>query len=93
MDIDYYVLPTENLNFPDNSFDVITACQCFWYFNHKQVMSKFFKMLKSNGRLLILYMAWLPFENKIASASENLVLKYYPQWSGAKKNDPSNIYT
>lgn len=28
-------------------------------------------------------MAWLPFEDKIAGASEKLVLKYNPNWSGA----------
>ena len=28
-------------------------------------------------------MAWLPFEDKTAQASENLVLKYNPGWSGA----------
>lgn len=32
MDIDYYALPTENIDFPDNSFNVITACQCFGIF-------------------------------------------------------------
>lgn len=83
MSIDYYVQSTENIDFPDNFFDVITACQCFWYFNHEQVMPKLFHMLKPGGRVLILYMAWLPFEDKIAGASENLVLKYSPKWSGA----------
>ena len=83
MNIDYYALPTENINFPDCSFDVITACQCFWYFDHEQIMPKFFHMLKPEGRLLVLYMAWLPFEDKIAGASEKLVLKYSPKWSGA----------
>lgn len=42
-------------------------------------------MLNVNGRILILYMAWLPFEDKIAGASENLVLKYNPKWSGAEE--------
>lgn len=28
-------------------------------------------------------MAWLPFEDKVAEASEKLVLKYNPNWSGA----------
>ena len=28
-------------------------------------------------------MAWLPFEDAIAGASENLVLKYSSKWSGA----------
>lgn len=82
-DIDYYPLATENINFPDESFDVITACQCFWYFDHERIVSEFYRMLKPNGRILILYMAWLPYEDKIAGASENLVLKYNPKWSGA----------
>lgn len=83
MDIEYYALPTEHIDFPDHSFDVITACQCFWYFNHEQIMPKFFRMLKPGGCILLLYMAWLPFEDPIAGASEKLVLKYSPAWSGA----------
>lgn len=83
MDIDYYALPAEKLDFPDQSFDVITACQCFWYFKHEQVMPELYRMLKPDGRILVLYMAWLPFEDKIAGASEKLVLQYSPKWSGA----------
>lgn len=83
MDIDYLVTPAEDISFPDNSFDVVTACQCFWYFDHKKLMPKLYKMLKPNGSLLVLYMAWLPSEDKIAGASEALVLKYNPNWSGA----------
>lgn len=83
MDIAYYASATESINFPDNSFDVITACQCFWYFNHEQVMPMLHRLLKDNGRILILYMTWLPFEDKVAGESEKLVLKYSPNWSGA----------
>lgn len=78
MDIEYYATPAEDINFPDHSFDVITACQCFWYFNHEVVMPKFYRMLKQGGSVLVLYMAWLPFEDEIAEASEKLVLKYSP---------------
>lgn len=97
MDIGYYVCPAENMDtivcgktesgrfssFPEKTFDVITACQCFWYFDHEQIMPKLFQMLKPGGHLLVLYMAWLPFEDEIAGASEELVLKYSPDWSGA----------
>lgn len=85
MDIAYYPLAAENIDFPDESFDVITACQCFWYFNHEQIMPELFRMLKPDGRILILYMAWLPFEDEIAGASEKLVLKYNPAWSGKEE--------
>lgn len=83
MDIDYFAEATENIDFPEETFDVITACQCFWYFDHKNVMSNLYRMLKPNGKLLVLYMAWLPYEDKIAGKSEELVLKYSPKWSGA----------
>ncbi|MCD7728785.1 MAG: class I SAM-dependent methyltransferase [Clostridia bacterium] len=81
--IKYFVKATEELAFPADSFDVITACQCFWYFDHKRTAAVFDKILKSNGRIILLYMAWLPYEDKIAKASEDLVLKFNPQWSGA----------
>lgn len=83
MEIQYQVAAAEDIDFPENSFDVITACQCFFYFDHEKVMPKLYRMLKSDGRLLILYMAWLPLEDKIAGASEELVLKYNPKWTGA----------
>lgn len=92
MEIDYYTVSTEHIHFPDDRFHVITACQCFWYFDHRQVVPNLFRMLRHGGSLLILYMAWLPFEDKIAGASENLVLKYNPAWSGAgEKSHPIDI--
>ena len=73
----------EALDFPEKSFDVITACQCFWYFDHEKVIPCLHRLLKENGKLLILSMAWLPDEDEIAGRSEELVKKYNPAWSGA----------
>ena len=83
MKIDFRVVPTEELDFPKETFDVITACQCYWYFDHKKVMPLLADFLKKDGKLVLLTMMWLPFEDEIARASEELVLKYSPNWSGA----------
>ena len=83
MQIDFRTVSAEEMDFPQESFDVITACQCFWYFDHDKVMPKLAEILKPDGKLLILYMAWLPFEDVIAGKSEELVKKYSPYWSGA----------
>ena len=83
MKIDFRAKSAEELDFPSGSFDVITACQCFWYFDHERVMPKLAELLKPEGKLLILYMAWLPYEDEIAGKSEELVLKYNPFWTGA----------
>ena len=86
MKIDFIAAATEQLNFPKESFDVITACQCFWYFDHEKVMPVLADLLKPQGKLVILYMAWLPYEDKIAGKSEEMILKYSPKWSGSGEN-------
>lgn len=83
MDIDYYCAPVEELSFPEGSFDVVTACQCFWYFEHETLIPKLCAILKDGGCVVPMEMEWLPFEDDIALQSENLVLKYNPKWSGA----------
>ncbi len=82
MDISFLCSPAEELQFPDNTFDVVTACQCFFYFDPKLLLPKLSKMLKPGGRFAILYMEWLPEEDLVAGETEKLVLKYNPSWSG-----------
>lgn len=46
-DINYIVSPVENLEFEENSFDVVTACQCFMYFDKNILIPKIHKWLKA----------------------------------------------
>ncbi|MBE6804425.1 MAG: class I SAM-dependent methyltransferase [Ruminococcaceae bacterium] len=82
MDIKYIVSSTEEIDFDSETFDVVTACQCFMYFDKNIILPKIHNILKDNGHFLILFMAWLPHESEIASKSEELVLKYNPAWTG-----------
>lgn len=82
LDIEYIVSSAEKLEFPEKTFDVVTACQCFMYFDKSILLPKLHRFLKENGHFLILFMAWLPYESKIAKTSEELVLKYNPDWTG-----------
>lgn len=83
MNITYQTIAAEEIEFAKSSFDVVTACQCFWYFDCEMLVPKLIHLLKEDGRLLLLYMAWLPMEDEIARASEELVLSYHPAWTGA----------
>ncbi|MCL1790727.1 MAG: class I SAM-dependent methyltransferase [Peptococcaceae bacterium] len=82
MDIEYITASAEELDFPDESFDVVTACQCFLYFDKAIVLPKIHRILKKGGHFCILYVVWLPEEDVIASHSEELVLKHNPAWTG-----------
>lgn len=82
MDIRYLVSPAETVEFPDGSFDVVTACQCFEYFDKAVLLPRIHRLLKLEGHFCVLFMAWLPEESSIAQASEELVLKYNPSWTG-----------
>ena len=82
MEIDFFTTGAEEISFPDQTFDVITACQCIWYFQHDITAPNFARMLKTNGRFLILYMGWLPYEDAVAGKSEEIILKHNPNWGG-----------
>ena len=82
MDIDFFCKSTEELDFHEESFDAVTACQCFFYFDHNIAAPKLSKLLSKGGKLAVLYMGWLPYEDKIAGASEELILRYNPKWTG-----------
>jgi len=83
MDIDYVLSPAEEIDFPPGAFDAAMACQCFHYFDRSKAMPKIHGALKPGGKFAILSMIWLPYQSKIARGSEQLVLKYNPDWTGA----------
>lgn len=91
MNIQYICASAENIDFADETFDTVTACQCFMYFDKSIVLPKIHRILKDNGHFAVLFMAWLPDESDVARKSEDLVLKYNPSWTGAnmKRSIPS----
>ena len=80
--IDFRVCSAEETGFDDNSFDVVTAAQCFGYFNAERAAEEICRVLKPNGMFCKIFMDWLPCEDSLIAEMENLVLKYNPGWSG-----------
>ena len=63
MDIHFFCVPAEDIDFANDEFDVVTACQCFTYFNHGVLAKRLADMLKSHGKFVVLYMAWLVLQD------------------------------
>jgi SAM-dependent methyltransferase len=92
MNIKYLVCPADAIPVPDKAFDAITAIQCFWYFPTDTAVPEIRRVLKKNGTFVIAYMAGIPGESAILAKSEELVLKYNPNWSsGGFKRIPLPI--
>ena len=80
--IEYTVLSAEDINFPENSFDAITTCMCFWYFDPNIIVEKIKKMLRPGGIFLKVYMSYIK-EEVITQDSNRLVKKINNSWNGA----------
>lgn len=83
LDIDFKTGVASQIDWPDNSFDIVTALQCWWYFDHAKANAEIARVLKPGGRLAICSFSFLPKEDEIVAASEAMVLKHNPEWSGA----------
>lgn len=80
--IDFRVCSAEDTGFDDNTFDAVTAVQCFHYFNADKAADEIYRILKPQGLFCKIFMDWLPFEDEIIGEMEALVLKYNPDWGG-----------
>ena len=94
MDIMYKVCSAESTGLNSNEYDIISAVQCFVYFDKEKLMPEIKRLLKKDGRIVFIWMAWLPYESKIAEETEKLILKYNPKWTGGelKRTDADDLY-
>ena len=93
MQMNYKVCPAEETGYADNSFDVITACQCFMYFNKEKTIPEIRRMIKPNGLFVKTYMSFLK-EDAIAAQTKALISEFNPSWTASRPaiNDFFNDY-
>jgi SAM-dependent methyltransferase len=83
VNVDFQVAAAESVPYPDHSFDVITANQCWFYFDLPKTIAEVKRLLRPEGVLVTSHFSWLPRKDRVARASEELILRYNPQWSAA----------
>lgn len=70
----------EALPFPDQSFDLISAGQCWHWFEAPQACAEIRRCLRPGGMVVVAHYDWLPDPGSLAAATEALILKHNPQW-------------
>ncbi|KPJ72806.1 hypothetical protein AMJ52_05055 [candidate division TA06 bacterium DG_78] len=83
LDINFFVRAAESTHLPDKAFDVITAGSCWLYFDKSIIIPEVKRLLDPHGFLMKCSIVWLPYEDKIAQKTEELILRYNPHWTGA----------
>jgi len=82
LDAHFEVAPAEHSPFAPRSFDAVTAMACWMYFDTARAIAEVKRLLRPGGVLMVSYFSWLPRMDGVARASEQLVQKFNPAWSG-----------
>jgi SAM-dependent methyltransferase len=81
--IDYVTASAEATGLDDTAFDVVTAGQCWHWFERPRAAAECRRLLKPGGILVIAHFDWLPLPGNVVEASEALILAHNPGWAGA----------
>jgi len=80
LEVDFRFAKAEATGLPDDSFDVVTAGQCWHWFDRPNVALEVKRILKPNGRILIAHFDWLPLTGNVVDLTEKLIQTYNPKW-------------
>ncbi len=76
----YNIGTAEETKQADHSFDLVTAGQCWHWFDAEKAIVEIKRILKPSGKLLIAHYDWIPLKGNVAFLTEELILKYNPAW-------------
>ncbi len=87
--IEYVTAKAERTGLPKRSFDVVSAGQCWHWFDRKKTVREVGRVTKAGGWLVIAHFDWLPLPNNLVEATEQLIKRYNAEW---KLGGGSGIY-
>jgi SAM-dependent methyltransferase len=80
LQVDYVLARAEATGLPDQSFDVVSAGQCWHWFERAQAAAEIRRLLRPGGRAVIAHFDWLPLAGNLVEATERLIRQHNPGW-------------
>ena len=78
--VKYVVAAAENTGLPAASFDLVTAGQCWHWFDRARAAAESRRLLKPGGHLVIGHFDWIPLPGNVVDATEKMIEKHNPKW-------------
>lgn len=82
INIEYVVSGAESIPLPDAAFDMVTAGQCWHWFEPAKVVAELRRVLKPKGKVIIAYFDWMHRDGNPVDVMTQLREKYNPGWKG-----------
>jgi ubiquinone/menaquinone biosynthesis C-methylase UbiE len=70
----------EATGLPDRSFEVVTAGQCWHWFDRPRTVAEVARVLVPGGRLVIAHFDWLAQRDNVVTMTERLIERFNPDW-------------
>ena len=80
VDVEYREGRAEDIDAPDGAFNVVTAGQCWHWFDRPVAAAECMRVLRPDGALAICHFDWLPLPGNAVAATEALILEHNPEW-------------
>jgi SAM-dependent methyltransferase len=80
VEIDYVEGSAEASGLPGGVFDVVSAGQCWHWFERTAAAREVSRLLAGDGTVVIAHFDWLPLPGNIVEATEEIILRFTPTW-------------
>ncbi len=78
-DITYIEGRAEAIPFGDKSLDVVTAGQCWHWFDGTKAAAEVYRVLRDRGRIIVAHFDWISLPGNIVEATEALMGEHNPK--------------
>jgi SAM-dependent methyltransferase len=83
--VDYVEAPAEVTGLPASEFDLVSAGQCWHWFDRGAAAREAARLLVAGGTVVIAHFDWIPIAGNVVAATEEIILRYTPSWPFADR--------
>jgi SAM-dependent methyltransferase len=85
VEVHHVEAPAEATGLPAHAFDLVSAGQCWHWFDRPEAAREVARLLLDGGAVVIAHFDWIPIRANVVAATEEVILRYSPSWPFADR--------